>query len=193
MRADSSAGGGRAVQAIDLMSGCLITQTSDSRVAYSPLVKDARAERLESDLAHGSPLDGVEVGAGGSEPEGTFPAYPCRVSHRAALSGARRNSRPQRRACLLLPYEPVSDRVSQRLGGSDDVLPPQRVPDHDAASPGIRGHRPPLVAAFYVRRVFRIFPLYFFVLGVHYVLIVQAGSGRTLRSSRRRCRGTSRT
>jgi hypothetical protein len=45
MRGDSSAGGGRAVQAIDLISGCLITQTSDSGVAYSPLVKDARAER----------------------------------------------------------------------------------------------------------------------------------------------------
>lgn len=139
---------------------------------------DARAERLESDLAHGSPLDGVEVGAGGSEPEGTFPLTHAAfrtARHFPALDGLRALS------VALVYFFHTNPSLTAFLSGWEGVTTFFLLSGFLITTLLLREYEDTgrlSLAAFYVRRVFRIFPLYFFVLGVHYVLIVQAGIGQ---------------
>ena len=139
---------------------------------------DESGERRREDIAHGSPLDGVELGA---DPAQQGRPYPFSYDdfrnsrHYPALDGLRALS------VALVFFFHSNPSLTGFLSGFEGVtiffllsgflittLLLREAEDTGRIS----------LSAFYTRRVFRIFPLYFFVLAVNYVLIVVVGIGQ---------------
>jgi peptidoglycan/LPS O-acetylase OafA/YrhL len=136
-------------------------------------------DRRRDDIARGSPLDGVEVGADAAPP--SRPTYPLshedfrNARHLPVLDGLRALS-----VALVFFFHANPTRTAF-LSGWEGVTTFFILSGFLITTLLLREHEDTgqiSLRAFYARRVFRIFPLYFFVLAVHYVLIVLAGIGQ---------------
>ena len=140
-------------------------------------MSDESRERRSEDIAHGSPLDGIEVGAAPTRPGLRFPlSYDeFRSSrHLPVLDGVRALS------VALVFFFHTSPTLTGFLSGWEGVTLFFLLSGFLITTLLLREHEDTgriSLDAFYVRRAFRIFPLYFFVLAVHYVFIVRAGIG----------------
>ena len=133
--------------------------------------------RRRKDFLRGSSLDGVEVGVHVSEQRRSFPLDYVgfrNARHFPALDGLRALS-----VGLVYFFHAAPHRTGF-LSGWEGVTIFFLLSGFLITTLLLREHEDTgriSLAAFYIRRVFRIFPLYFFVLGVHYLLIVGMGIG----------------
>jgi peptidoglycan/LPS O-acetylase OafA/YrhL len=157
----------------------LVTVTGTGTEGPTVPVTEAAIDdaRRRKDFSSGSPLDGVEVGVDGLERTRSFPLDHAGfrgTRHFPALDGLRALS------VLLVYFFHASDHRTHFLSGWEGVTIFFLLSGFLITTLLLREHEDTgriSLGAFYVRRIFRIFPLYFFVLGLHYVLIVGLGIG----------------
>lgn len=141
-------------------------------------MNDESGERRREDIASGSPLDGVEVGVDVLRPNRRFPlSYGdfCDSRHFPALDGLRAFS------VALVYFFHANPSLTGFLSGWEGVTMFFLLSGFLITTLLLREYENNArisLGAFYTRRAFRIFPLYFFVLALHYLVIVRAGIGQ---------------
>jgi peptidoglycan/LPS O-acetylase OafA/YrhL len=141
-------------------------------------MSEQRGERRQDDISHGSPLDGVEVSTdesvGVASGALSYDAFRD-ARHYPALDGLRALS------VALVYFFHTNPTLTSFLSGWEGVTTFFLLSGFLITTLLLREHENTggiSLKAFYIRRILRIFPLYYIVLGIHYVLIVQMGIGQ---------------